>query len=159
MVVFGLGRGSAGQEGGFAVGTYAEKVASRAPRGIFFRRRTSKMEIPVDTLIRHGDDVLLVWDAERVESDVVLRAGLSLAKALCVRQQKDRDDVEGNREDIDAAILAVEKEAVRLASMKTWTETIQSNSGKILDEVRKMTDNLAKQVAVLRESVETLKQE
>ena len=46
-----------------------------------------------------------------------------------------------------------------MASMKTWTETIQSNSGKILDEVRKMADNLAKQVAVLHESVETLRQE
>jgi hypothetical protein len=100
-----------------------------------------------------------VWDAERIESDVILRASLSLAKALCVRQQKGRDDVEGNWEDIDAAILAVEKEASRLASMKTWTETIYSNSGKILDEVRKMADNLAKQVTVLRESVETLRQE
>jgi hypothetical protein len=77
----------------------------------------------------------------------------------CVRHQKDRDDKEGNWEDIDAAILAVEKEAARLAKMKTWTETIYSNSGKILDEVRKMGDNLEKQVAVLRESVETLRQE
>jgi hypothetical protein len=112
----------------------------------------------IDMLVRHGDDVFLVWDADKIESDVILRAGLSLAKALCVRQQKDRDDAEGNWEDIDAAILAVEKEAGRLASMKTWTETIQSNSGKILDEVRKMADSLAKQVEVLRESVETLRQ-
>ena len=110
-------------------------------------------------LVRHGEDVFLVWDAEKIESDVILRAGLSLAKALCVRLQKERDDEKGNWDDIDAAILAVEKEAARLASMKTWTETIQSNSGKILDEVRKMADNLAKQVAVLRESVETLRQE
>ncbi len=42
--------------------------------------------------------------------------------------------------------------------MKTWTETIQSNSGKILDEVRKMTNGLEKQIGVLRESVEALKQ-
>ena len=112
----------------------------------------------IDTLARHGDDVFLVWDADKIESDVILRAGLSLAKALCVRQQKNRDDVEGNWEDIDTAILAVEKEAGRLTSMKIWTETIQSNSGKILDEVRKMADNLEKQVAVLRENVETLRQ-
>jgi biotin-(acetyl-CoA carboxylase) ligase len=59
----------------------------------------------------------------------------------------------------DAAILAVEKEAARLANMKTWTETFQSNSEKILEEVRKMTSNLEKQVAVLRDSVEVLRQE
>jgi hypothetical protein len=43
--------------------------------------------------------------------------------------------------------------------MKTWTETIQSNSGKILDEVRKMADNLEKQIVVLRDSVEILRRE
>jgi hypothetical protein len=43
--------------------------------------------------------------------------------------------------------------------MKTWTETIQPNSGKILDEVRKMTDNLEKQIVVLRDSVEILRRE
>ena len=115
--------------------------------------------VGIDTLARHGDDVFLVWDADKIESDVTLRAGLSLAKALCVRQQKDQKDEEGKWEDIDAAILAVEKEATRLASMKKWTETIQSHSGSILEEVRKMADNLEKQVAVLRENVETLRKE
>ena len=98
-----------------------------------------------------------MWDADRIESDVILRAALSLAKALCVRQQKERDAEEGNWDDMDAAILALEKEAGRLTSMKTWTETIDSNSSKILDEVRKMAANLEKQIGVLRESVSALK--
>jgi hypothetical protein len=126
--------------------------------GLFlFSAKTSPEGI--DPLVRHDEDVFLVWDAEKIESDVILRAGLSLAKALCVRQQKERDDTEGKWEDIDAAILAVEKEAARLANMKTWTETIQSKSDKILEEARKMTSNLEKQVAVLRDSVEVLRQE
>ena len=53
--------------------------------------------------------------------------------------------------------MAVEKEVNRIGQMKTWTETIQSHSGKLLDEFRKMTNNLEAQIAVLRESVETLK--
>ena len=113
----------------------------------------------IDTLVRHGDDVFLVWDAEKVESDVILRAGLSLAKALCVRARKQKDAEKGSWDEIDSAILAVETEAARLANMKTWTETIQSNSGKVLDEVRKMATNLEKQTRLLRESVEALKQE
>lgn len=111
----------------------------------------------MDVLSRHGDDVLVVWDAQRIETDVVLRAGLSLAKALCVRKQRERDKDAGNWDEIDSAILAVEKEVVRLGQMKTWTDTIYSNSGKLQDEIRKMTGNLEKQVAALRESVETLK--
>jgi len=86
-----------------------------------------------------------------------LRAGLSLAKALCVRQAKTKQAEEGNWDDIDAAILSLEKEANRLKQMKTWTETIQSSSDKILGEVHKMTANLDKQIGVLRESVEALR--
>lgn len=58
---------------------------------------------------------------------------------------------------MDAAILGLERETTRLTDMKTWTETIQSNSGKILEEVRKMAANLEKQIVVLRESVAALK--
>jgi hypothetical protein len=64
---------------------------------------------------------------------------------------------ESNWEEVDAAVLAVEKEVTRLAKMRTWTETIQSNSGNILEEIRKMTNSLEKQIGVLRESVDTLK--
>ena len=111
----------------------------------------------LETLFRDGNDVFVVWDADRIESDVILRAGLSLAKALCVRQAKERQAEDGSWEDMDAAILELEREATRLADMKTWTETIQSNSGKILEEVRKMAANLEKQIVVLRESVAALK--
>jgi hypothetical protein len=110
-----------------------------------------------EALVRHGEDVFIVWDADNVSSDVILRAGLSLAKALCVRQEKAKDAEEGNWDDIDAAILALEKETNRLKEMKKWTETIQSNSGKILEEVRKMTDGLDRQIDTLRESVEALR--
>jgi len=51
----------------------------------------------------------------------------------------------------------LEKEAARLGKMKTMTETIQSHSGKILEEVRKMTEGLERQTVVLRESVAALR--
>jgi len=111
----------------------------------------------MDSFFRDGNDVLVVWDADRVESDVILRAGLSLAKALCVRQARERQAEDGNWDNMDTAILALEHEAKRLTDMKTWTETIQSNSGKILEEVRKMAANLEKQIVVLRESVAALR--
>src|ERR1017187_3780524 len=112
----------------------------------------------MDMFTRNGDDILVVWDAQRIESDVILRAGLSLAKALCVRKQRESDRNEGDWEQVDNAVLAVEKEAGRLANMKTWTETIQSHSGNILEEIRKMTNSLERQIAVLRESTEALRQ-
>src|ERR1035437_1127531 len=73
----------------------AEIETARKNRGarvglFMFSAKTAPESI--DTLIRHGEDVLLVWDAERVESDVILRAGLSLAKALCVRQLRRSEE-------------------------------------------------------------------
>ena len=124
--------------------------------GLFvFSAKTAPQGIP--TLVRHGNDVLVVWDSDKIESDVVLYAGLSLAKALCVRNRKERDGSDSNWDEVDTAILAVEKEVARLAQLKTWTETIQSNSGKILEEVRKMTGNLEGEIQRLRLSVEMLK--
>lgn len=138
----------------------AESETARKNRGasvglFLFSARTAPDGM--DSLVRQGEDIFIVWDADKVESDVILRAGLSLAKALCVRQQKERDAEEGNWEDMEAAILGVEKEAGRLASLKTWTDTIHSNSGKILEEVRKMAAGLEKQIGALRESMDALK--
>jgi hypothetical protein len=111
----------------------------------------------MDTLMRHGEDVFVVWDADQIDSDVILRAGFSLAKALCVRQARQRHAEDGNWDNMDAAILALEQEAKRLSKMKTWTETVQSNSGKILEEVRKMTEGLEQQIGILRESIAALR--
>jgi hypothetical protein len=111
----------------------------------------------IDTLIRHGEDVFVVWDADQIESDVILKAGFSLAKALCVRQARQRQAEDGNWDNMDAAMLALEQEAKRLSKMKTWTETVQSNSGKILEEIRKMTDGLEQQIGILRESIAALR--
>jgi len=111
----------------------------------------------VDALLRHGDDVFVVWDSQQVESDVILRAGFSLAKALCVRKAKVRLAVDNNWSSIGSAILGLEQEAARLGKIKTWTETIQTNSGKVLGEVRKMTDVLEQHTEILRDSIAALK--
>jgi hypothetical protein len=112
----------------------------------------------METLTRQGDDVFVVWNSDRVESDVILKAGFSLAKALCVRQARECHAEDGNWSNIDAAIVAVEEEAKRLSNMKRLTETIQNNSGKVLEEIRKMIAGLDNQIVALRESVASLRE-
>lgn len=109
-------------------------------------------------LFRVGDDIFIVWDAEDAASDVIFRAALSLAKALCVRRAQVKKADAGDFLKLESSILQLEKETERLVSLKTWAETIQSNSTKILDEVRKMTENVARLVVVLKESATSLKQ-
>jgi gas vesicle protein len=110
-----------------------------------------------EAFLRYGNDIFVIWNEEDLSNDVILKAALSLAKALCVRETKAREAEAADFEAIDAAILVIEKEAKRLQKMNTWTETIKSNSGKILEEVRKMTEELNQQIQILRDATIGLK--
>jgi hypothetical protein len=124
--------------------------------GLFvFSKRTAPVHL--QSLLRHGNDIFVVWDADDINSDVILKSALSLAKALCVRQASVHVADIADFKIIDAAILEIETEARRLGNMKTWTETIQSNSGKILEEVRKMNDALERQIQVLKDGIASVK--
>jgi hypothetical protein len=80
-----------------------------------------------------------------------------LAKALCVRKARALQTTVADFKAIDTSILEIESQAKRLGNIKTWTETVQSNSGKVLEEVRKMNEALDRQIQVLREGIEGLK--
>ena len=125
--------------------------------GVFiFSKKTAPAS--QEPLLRYGNDILVVWDADDVNSDVILKSALCLAKALCVRESKTRDAEAADFQLIDVSILAIEKEAKRLEQMKTWTETITSSGGKILDEVRKMSRGLERQLQLLKDAVSGLKE-
>jgi hypothetical protein len=125
--------------------------------GVFvFSRKTAPAK--QESLLRYGNDIFVIWDADDIGNDVILKSALSLAKALCVRESKTREAEAADFQAIDNAVLAIEKEANRLESMKTWTETITNNGGKLLDEIRKMNAALDRQVQILREALSGLKE-
>ena len=125
--------------------------------GVFiFSRETAPTGM--EPLLRRGDDVFVIWDAEDTQFDVHLKAALTLAKALCVRQAKARETGIADFTAIEAAIQEIEARSVRLEQIRTWTDTIKNNSDRILDEVRKMRDSLERQVEILKERIADLKQ-
>ncbi len=110
-----------------------------------------------EPFFRLGNDIFVIWNAEDISSDVFLKAALSLAKALCLREVKQRTTEATDFKLMDDAILAIETEAARLGNMKTWTETIKANSGKLLDEMRKLSEGLELQVQNLRNALSGLR--
>lgn len=123
--------------------------------GVFvFSKETAPANL--ESINRFGEDIFVVWDANDLASDVILKSALSLAKALCVRESCKRRAEAAEFEAIDLSILAIEKEAKRLDEMRRWTETIKANSGKVLDAVRKMADGLQSHVTKLRDAVDGL---
>lgn len=142
-------------------GARQEMETARKNRGasiglFIFSKKTAPAGI--ESLQRQGDDIFVVWDAEDINSDVTLKAAISLARALCIRQRMARKAELSDFTSLDAAILEIEREAMRLADIKTWSNTIKVNNNRILEEIRKMQENLDKYVKQIRDGITGLKQ-
>jgi hypothetical protein len=126
-----------------------------AQMGVFvFSRRVAPAGLT--EFQRHGGDFVLVWDPEDPATDLVLRAAYSAARALAVREAAGAEANEVASE-IDRAVRAIEKRIEHLVQVKTWAETIASNSAKILDSVRKVHGELEEQVEAIDAQVAALR--
>ncbi len=115
------------------------------------------MSEEISPFFRQGNDVVVVWESEDPGSDAYLDAGLSVAKALSVRAKAHGEEVGPDLKAMEKAILEVERQARGLGEIDTWTNTIKSNSDKILDRVRIMRDGLKTQTGVLPEKLAALR--
>lgn len=111
----------------------------------------------LEPLTRYGNDVVVVWDAEDPHSDVVLAAGLSVAKALCTHSKAKREAEIADFEAIERAIREVEKQAQSLDQIAGWAGTIRTNGDNILKRVDIMRSSLVRQVELLDGKVDDLR--
>jgi hypothetical protein len=120
----------------------------------------SKKSAPngLDSFARYGSDVFVVWDAEDSLTDVYLKAGMTTAKALCVRCAQQTDAQSADFQTIDRAIVEIEKRSAGLEEVITWTKTIQSSGEKILQRIEVTRKSLGRQVDELRATIDDLKQ-
>lgn len=124
--------------------------------GLFVFAKNSAPE-HLEPLSRIGNDVFLVWDPEESTTDLYLRVGLTLARALSVRARQHNDSHSGDFLEVDKAILEIEKQVNSLDDLQTWVGTIANNSEKILKKVNSMRKSLSNQVEILRERTDSLK--
>ncbi len=108
-------------------------------------------------LVRYGNDIFVVWDAEDPGADWKLRSGLVTSRAICIRRGRSLESQTADFQLIDEAILEIEKQSQGLDEIQRSGETIQSASEKILKRVRLTRERIEKQVEVLQKTMETLK--
>ena len=124
--------------------------------GLFvFSARTAPCGL--EPIARFGHDVFVVWDSADTRTDIYLRVGVSLARALCIRGHTQERSQQADFSDIDRAILEIEKQAKGLDDMESWTKTIQSNSEKLIKKLEVVRRSLEKQLAILRDKTDGLK--
>jgi len=112
----------------------------------------------LDPLARYGDDLIVIWNAEDAATDVYLKVGLSVAKALCTRTAIERAGHAVDFTPIDQAILEIQKQIEELDKIRVWTEQIRSHGDGILDRLRISREKLGRQASLLQQQVEVLKQ-
>lgn len=127
-----------------------------APVAVFvFSRRTAPAGL--SPFARYGDDVVVVWDPDDPAGDVFLEAGLSVARALCTRAASHREERRADLDGLDRAVREIERQARGLDEIRTAAETIRGGSERILDRARIVKRGLARQVALLDEGLEGLR--
>lgn len=125
--------------------------------GVFvFSRRTAPDGM--DPLVRYGDDILAVWDAENPDSDIVLNCALTVAKALSTRAQQHSAAQSADFETIEKAIREIERQTNSLDEITTSAETIKRGSDRILNRARIAREGLTKQVVLLDEKLADLRE-
>ncbi len=119
----------------------------------------SKATAPEDMepLVRVGADIVVVWDRDDATTDVTLIAALSLARALVVRERSQQERVQAEFTAIEDAVRRIAKAAESLSDIMTLSETVRAHGTKIHGKAERLRDEIDKQLDVLRQNVEGLK--
>jgi hypothetical protein len=142
--------------------TLDEADVARSNRGaglcVFVHsRRTAPAGI--EPLARHGQNLVVVWDADDETTDIVLAAAITCAKALSVRTGRRSSAEAASMQKIDAAIAAITKQVEGFDEIRTYATTVANASEKIDRRARNMADQIARQTETLVEQVGALKSE
>ncbi|HEV8323622.1 MAG TPA: hypothetical protein VG389_18535 [Myxococcota bacterium] len=124
--------------------------------GVFvFSARTSPPEM--QPLARHGDDLVVVWDADQPATDLHVRAAYSVARALAIRVGESSEEAAAAVHELELATRAVEKQIQHLDELRRWGQTVQSNGEKIVERTDRMRADLAAEVERLDRVVAALR--
>jgi hypothetical protein len=128
----------------------------QAQVGVFVFARTSAPD-GLQPFARYGNDLVITWDPDDVASDLFIKAALSVARALVIRESHESVEAEQAVTAIEFATRAIEKQLDHLEHIKTWAETVRSNGDKIADRAGRMRGDLEKEIESLDQHVQALK--
>ena len=124
--------------------------------GLFvFSKKSAPEELP--SFSRFGNDIFVVWDAEDANTDVVLSAGLSVAKAVCVSKQRNPDSLDVDFKAMETALLGIEGQVNALSDVERWTTTISNNAEKILNNIKRVRKGLTVHIETLDAQLDSIK--
>jgi hypothetical protein len=130
----------------------------RAQVGVFVFAQSAAPD-GLEPFARYGSDLVIVWDPDDPSTDLYVKAALSVARALVIRETHESAESEQALKAIELSTRAVEKQIEHLAQIKTWAETVKSNGEKIADRAGRMNEVLVQAVEELDRQLAALKTE
>jgi hypothetical protein len=128
----------------------------QAQIGVFVFSRNAAPE-GVESIVRYGNNLVVQWDPDDAVTDLYVKAALSVARALVIRETHESAESEQALNSIELATRAIEKQIESLTQIKTWAETVRGNGDKIADRAGKMQEALQKQVEELDQQLAAMK--
>jgi hypothetical protein len=107
----------------------------------------------MEPLHRVGCDVLVIWDADDVATDLYLKVAFGLARTLAHREQAARSRADADFLALDAAIEETAGQLSALESIESTAGTIRKSGEKIIKSAQAIRETLERQVDTLREHV------
>lgn len=129
----------------------------KAQIGLFvFSRETAPAGL--EPVTRYGDDVFVIWDAEDANSDLFLKVGYTLAKALCVKTADLNQSQQKDFNELDKAIKEIINQTDGLTDVESSATSIAKHSEKILKKIATVRKKVILQTETLEENLQALKQ-
>ena len=128
-----------------------------AQLGIFVFKRSSA-PAGIDGFRRVGDDILAVWDPEDPATDVYLRAALSVARALVVREHSADAQSEANLRAIERAVREIEGQVKSLDAILKAARVVEQKGSAIQDSAGTMREALVEQIEALYANLGALRE-
>ena len=128
--------------------------------GVFVFSRAAAPE-GVESLARHGGDLVVVWDAEDPASDLIVKAAYSLARGILAVLAKSGPTRRFSTAvvEIEHAARSVERQVGYLDDVRKWAETVKGHGEKIIERTSRMAEELRRDVERLDSQVASMRKE
>jgi energy-converting hydrogenase A subunit M len=120
--------------------------------GLFvFSRATAPAGL--DPFARHGKHIIVVWDRDDPATDIYLRVGLSVAKALVIRERLSDAKSKSDLVALKTALVAITSNLKVLDEIGKWATTVKRNGEKISKKAATLRKKLDKNLSTLEKQL------
>lgn len=111
----------------------------------------------LDRFTRRGNNIVIVWDAEDSNSDVIFEVGLSVAVVLCVQAENRKKADGADVKSMKNIVKEIEEVLDNLDAIEKSAQAIKSGNNKILDKIDEMKSKLPEKLSKLNDQINKLR--